>query len=127
MSDERFTEGKRAFEEITGVPASAFLDSLATTAPELGRFVMEWEFADVYGQTRLDARLREAVMIAACAARGATAAGVLRLRVGSALRAGLTRREIADICVQTGIIAGVPSALAALQIAGEVFAGTPEE
>ncbi|ACI50736.1 Carboxymuconolactone decarboxylase [Gluconacetobacter diazotrophicus PA1 5] len=127
MADERFTEGKRAFEEITGVPASAFLDSLATTAPELGRFVMEWEFADVYGQTRLDARLREAVMIASCAARGATAAGVLRLRIGSALRAGLTRREIADICVQTGIIAGVPAALSALQIAGEVFAGTPEE
>ena len=83
---------------------------------------MEWEFADVYGSSSLDLKTRETIMIAACAALGATAAPILKLRIGSALRAGVSREEIIDICVQVGIAAGLPAALAAIQTAGSVFA-----
>jgi 4-carboxymuconolactone decarboxylase len=121
-TSDRLVAGKTAFEEITGLPASAFLDGLADLAPNFGRFVMEWEFADVYGSSSLDLKTRETIMIAACAALGATAAPILKLRIGSALRAGVSREEIIDICVQVGIAAGLPAALAAIQTAGSVFA-----
>ncbi|MBK3404025.1 carboxymuconolactone decarboxylase family protein [Sphingomonadaceae bacterium G21617-S1] len=121
-TEDRFSEGKVTFEKITGLPANAFLDGLENVAPAFGRFVMEWEFADVYGSSSLDLKTRETIMIAACAALGATAAPILKLRIGSALRAGVSRQEIIDICIQVGIPAGLPAALSAIQIAGEVFA-----
>jgi 4-carboxymuconolactone decarboxylase len=91
-TSDRLVAGKTAFEEITGLPASA-LDGLADLAPNFGRFVMEWEFADVYGSSSLDLKTRETIMIAACAALGATAAPILKLRIGSALRAGVPVRK----------------------------------
>jgi 4-carboxymuconolactone decarboxylase len=126
-ADARFNQGKAGFEEITGLPANAFLDGLADLAPAFGRFVMEWEFADVYGSSSLDLKTREIIMIAACAALGATAAPILKLRIGSALRAGVSRQEIIDACIQIGIPAGLPAALAAIQAAGDVFAVTSAE
>jgi 4-carboxymuconolactone decarboxylase len=62
-------------------------------------------------------------MVAVCAALGATAVPILKLRIGSALRADVSR-QIVDICTQVGILAGVPAALAAIQARGEVLAGT---
>lgn len=123
-TEERFAQGKAAFESITGLPATALLDSLAELAPSFGRFVMEWEFADVYGSSSLDLKTREIIMIAVCAALGATAAPILKLRIASALRAGVSRDEIIDTCIQVGIPAGLPAALAAIQAAGDVFTTT---
>ena len=123
-ADERFAAGQASFEHITGLPAAALLDGLKDLAPAFGRFVMEWEFADVYGQSSLDPRTREIVMVAACAALGATAAPILKLRIGSALRAGVSRQELIDICIQVGLPAGLPVALAAIRAAGEVFSTT---
>ncbi|AIG03205.1 carboxymuconolactone decarboxylase family protein [Pseudomonas sp. NIBR-H-19] len=122
VNDQRFLAGQAAFEEITGLRSSEFLDGLKDLAPAIGRFVMEWEFADVYGQSSLDLRTRELIMVAGCVALGATAAPILKLRIGSALRAGVSRQEIIDTIIQIGIAAGVPAALAAIQSAGEVFA-----
>ena len=121
-NDQRFTAGKATFEKITGLPAAAFLDGLKGLAPAFGRYVMEWEFADVYGESSLDPRVREIVMVAACAALGATALPILKLRLGSALRAGVSRQELIDVCIQVGLPAGLPAALTAIQAAGEVFA-----
>lgn len=122
--DQRFLAGQAAFEQITGLPSGAFLDGLKDLAPAIGRFVMEWEFADVYGQSSLDLRTREIIMVSVCAALGATAAPILKLRIASALRAGVSRQEVIDTIIQIGIPAGVPAALAAIQLAGEAFAAT---
>src|SRR5260370_604971 len=115
-TDQRFAAGQAAFEQITGLPAAAFLDGLKDLAPAFGRFVMEWEFADVYGRSSLNLRTREIIMVAVCAALGATAAPILKLRIGSALRAGVSRQELIDTCIQVGLPAGLPAALAAIQV-----------
>jgi 4-carboxymuconolactone decarboxylase len=88
------------------------------------RFLMEWEFANFDGDSSLDPCTRELVMLAACAALGATAAPVLKLRIESALRAGVPRQQVVDTCIQVGIPAGVPACLAAIEAAAEVFAAT---
>jgi 4-carboxymuconolactone decarboxylase len=98
-----------------------YLDALKDLAPAFGRFVMEWAFADVYGRSSLNLRTREIIMVAVCAALGATAAPILKLHIGSALRAGVSRRELIDTCIQAGLPAGLPAALAAIQVARQVF------
>jgi 4-carboxymuconolactone decarboxylase len=67
-TDQRFAAGQTTFEQITGLPAAAFLDGLKDLAPAFGRFVMEWEFADVYGRSSLNLRTREIIMVAVNAA-----------------------------------------------------------
>ncbi len=121
-ADTRYDRGTNAFEIITGIPARDFTASLNNVAPRFARYVMEWEFADMVGESCLDSRTSEIVAITAMAILGASAAPVLKLRINTALNAGVTREEIIDVFIQLGIAAGFPIALAAIHIAQEVFA-----
>ncbi|OAJ54912.1 hypothetical protein A6V36_08745 [Paraburkholderia ginsengiterrae] len=118
----RFERGCATFEHVFGLPAKTFLDALADVSPDFARHVMEWEFADVYSRPALSLRERELVVLAACAALGATGQGPLRLHVGAALRSGLTQEAIVETFIQVGFAAGMPAALLAMQTAKDVFA-----
>ncbi len=83
---------------------------------------MERDFADVYRASSPDLKTREIIIVAVCAALGATGTPILKLRMNSALRVGVFRQEIIDACIQAGIPAALPAALAAIQAAEEVFA-----
>lgn len=48
----------------------------------------------------------------------------LKLHVRGALRTGVTREEIAEIFLQSGVYCGAPAALESFRIAREVFAET---
>jgi len=50
----------------------------------------------------------------------------LRLHLRAALRIGVSRKEIAEILLQSAIYCGVPAANSAFHIADEVFQSTPE-
>jgi len=119
--DERLSEGAKRFEEVMGVPASAFIENFNAVAPDFGKYVLEWEFADLYGRPGLDARTREIVVIASCATLGATGVPALQMHIRSALRAGITRAEIAEVLMQLAFSAGLPTAIGALQAARDVF------
>ncbi len=121
-SPSRFEQGCATFESVFGFPAQGFLDTLADVSPDFGRFVMEWEFADAYGGQALSLRERELVVLAACAALGATGQGPLELHVAAAQRAGLSRAAIAEAFIQVGFAAGMPAALMALRTASAAFA-----
>ncbi|TPP05030.1 carboxymuconolactone decarboxylase family protein [Rhizobium glycinendophyticum] len=125
-ANNRLELGKAKFEELTGHPAEAFIDSLKNISPDFARRALEWEFGDVMAQTALDRRLQEAVAVAVFATLGATAAQVLKLRIGTALRAGLSKDEVVDILNQVALGAGLPAGLAALQVAEAAFAGSDE-
>jgi 4-carboxymuconolactone decarboxylase len=122
LSEGRFERGKALFEDLTGAPATGFLESLAGVAPQFARRALEWEFADMMGDSSLDVRTREIVAIATFATLGATAAPILKFRIATALRAGVSREEIIDVFTQISLGAGLPVALSAIRIAEEVFA-----
>ncbi|REG51038.1 4-carboxymuconolactone decarboxylase [Paraburkholderia sp. BL6669N2] len=117
----RYARGSAIFAETLGLPADAFTASLANVAPRFARYVMEWEFADMVGESSIDARTREIVAITSLAMLGATAASVLRLRITSTLKAGVSMEEVIDIFIQLGVTAGFPIALAAIHAAQEQF------
>jgi len=121
-ASNRYDRGAAAFEKITSIAASDFSASLDKVAPRFARYVMEWEFADMVGESSLDAKTSEIVAITAMATLGASAAPVLKLRINTALKAGVTREEIIDVFIQLSIAAGFPIALAAIQAAQEQFA-----
>lgn len=118
--NDRFTQGRERFAAVTGIPAQAFLDNLKGSSPDFGRYVVEWVFGD--GRDDLDLKTRELVIIAAGAALGATGIDVLKFHIPNAIRAGATRDEIFGTLIQVGIVAGIPTALAAITAAGQVLA-----
>ncbi|MDS7595482.1 carboxymuconolactone decarboxylase family protein [Agrobacterium tumefaciens] len=119
--DSKLEKGKALFEELAGFPAQAFIDSLDGISPDFARRALEWEFGDVMATTSLDRRMQEAVAIATFATLGATAAPILKFRIGTALKAGLTKMEIVDILNQVALGVGLPAGIAALRVAEEVF------
>lgn len=123
-SDARFKQGCERFAAVTGFPAQAFLDGLAESSPDFGRYLIEWVFGDVYGRDDLDLKTRELVIIAAGAALGATGIDVIKFHVPNALRAGATRAEIFGTLIQVAMLAGVPTALAAITVAGQIMPKT---
>jgi 4-carboxymuconolactone decarboxylase len=103
------------------LPSSQLVDSMGPDAAPFVRRAIEWEFADVADQSSLDIRTQEIVAITTLATLGQTAAPVLALRIQSALRAGLSRREIVDVFAQMALGTGLPVALAATKVAADVF------
>jgi 4-carboxymuconolactone decarboxylase len=119
--DDRFAQGCERFAAVTGSPAQAFLDSLKDSSPDFGRYLMEWVFADLYGRDDLDLKTRELVIIATGAAMGATGIDVIKFHVPNALRAGATREQIFGVLLQVAIVAGIPTALAAVTAAAQAL------
>jgi 4-carboxymuconolactone decarboxylase len=118
----RLERGRRMFERTIGGSAQAFIDGIATVAPDFGPLILEWEFGDAYSRDTIDLKTREIVILAACAALGATGADAVKLHVGAALRAGVTREQIAEILMQVGFAAGLPAALCAIGAVKAAFA-----
>ena len=88
------------FEQVFGFPAQTFLDSLEAISPDFARYIMEWEFADTYSRTALNPRERELVVLAACAALGATGAGPLKLHIEAARRLFAMSQPISGTIVE---------------------------
>lgn len=61
----RFETGSKLLEEIDGTGGTAVVESLADIAPDLGRFIVEYSFGDVYARPSLSLRERELVTVAA--------------------------------------------------------------
>ena len=103
------------------IPAAQLVNSMGPDAAPFVRRAVEWEFADVAEQSSLDVRTQEIVAITTLATLGQTAAPVLAMRIQSAMRAGLSRKEIVDVFAQMALGTGLPMALAATKVAIEAF------
>ena len=120
-TDDRFERGLRALAAIDGGAGQTVIDSLADIAPDFGRYVIEFPFGDIYARPGLDLRSREVATIAALTALG-NAAPQLKVHIEAGLNVGLSRGEIIEVIMQMAVYAGVPAAINAMKIAGEVFA-----
>lgn len=117
-----YEKGAAVFDASLGITAQQFVESVDGMAPGFGRLIVEMEFGDIYNRPGLDIKTRELIIIASCAALGATGLGAVKMHIPAALRHGATRAEIVESLVQVAMAAGLPTALGALQAATEVFA-----
>ncbi|WP_353940136.1 carboxymuconolactone decarboxylase family protein [Streptomyces sp. HUAS MG91] len=99
----------------------AFLASLAQTAPDLGRYVVEFIYGDLFGRDGLDLPARQMATLSTLAALGGCERQ-LSLHIGVALDIGISPAAIVELFVHQSAYAGFPRALNAVAVAGEVFA-----
>lgn len=117
---DRYRRGWEMLGKIDGEAGGRVIESLRDIAPDLGRYVIEFPFGDVYSRGVLSLREREIATVAALSAMG-NARPQLKVHVHGALNVGCSRQEVVEICIQMAVYAGFPAALNAVFAAREVF------
>lgn len=118
----RYEKGLAKLKKIDGEAGEKLINSLEDVSPDLGKYIVEFAFGDIYSRPGLDLRSREIAIIAALTALG-SALPQLKVHIKNALNVGCTEEEIKEIIIQMAVYVGFPAALNAMFVAKEVFAG----
>lgn len=118
--EDRYTKGLKNLEKIHPEASKALIESLKDIAPDLGRFVVEFPYGDIYERSGLDLKSREIATIAALTAIGDTKPE-LKDHIKGALNVGCKRQEIIEVIIQMAVYAGFPRAINGINVAKEVF------
>ena len=115
----RFETGWERLKEVDGQAGESVIQSLQDVAPDLGRYVIEFPFGDVYSRPGLDLKTRELITVAALTAMG-NCQPQLKVHVNGALNVGCSKEEIVETIIQMAVYAGFPSALNGMAVLKEV-------
>lgn len=118
---ERYRRGLARLGEIDGEAGQRVVEGLRGIAPDLGKYVVEFGFGDVYSRPGLDLRSREIATVAALTALG-NARPQLEVHLHAALNVGCTRAEVIEVLIHMSLYAGFPAALNGVEAARKVFA-----
>ncbi len=56
MTDERYRRGLAELEKVAGPAGASVVESLADIAPDLGRYIVEFAYGDIFARPGLDTR-----------------------------------------------------------------------
>jgi len=118
--EDRYTKGLKNLEKIHPEASKLLMENLKDIAPDLGRFVVEFPYGDVYGRPGLDLKSREIATVAALTAMGDTK-HELKDHIKGALNVGCNRNEVIEVIIQMAVYAGFPRAINGINAAKEVF------
>lgn len=121
MEKMRFELGMEKLNEIDGDGGKAVIESLADIAPDVGRFIVEFAFGDIYPRNELDLRERELITLASLLTAGGCEPQ-LKVHINAALHVGIPPEKIVETFIQCIPYTGFPKALNAVFTAKEVFA-----
>ncbi|HEX2622528.1 MAG TPA: carboxymuconolactone decarboxylase family protein [Phototrophicaceae bacterium] len=107
----RYEQGLIKLAEIDGRAGEEIVAPLG----DLGRYIVEFAFGDIYSRDNLNLREREIATIAALTVMGGREPQ-LKVHLGAALNVGLTPAEVEEVIIQTVPYAGFPTAINALTL-----------
>lgn len=114
---------KSGFEVRRAVLGDEHVDrSIANTTgftADFQDFITRTAWGDIWARPGLDRSARSMITLAVLTALGQE--HELALHVTAALRNGLTREQIAEVLLHTGVYAGVPAANRGFAVAQDVF------
>lgn len=117
----RYERGLARLAEVDGRAGEAVVAPLG----ELGRYIVEFAFGDIYSRGGLSLRERELITVGTLTAMGSREPQ-LRLHIDAALNVGATREEIEEAILQTIPYAGFPTAINAMRLLLETGEPAPQ-
>jgi 4-carboxymuconolactone decarboxylase len=113
----RYEHGLAKLAQVDGKAGEEVVSRLG----DLGRYIVEFSFGDIYSRQGLSLRDRQIATVAMLTALGGREPQ-LRLHLGAALNVGLSPQEIEEIIIHTVSYAGFPTAINAMHLLQEVLA-----
>ena len=107
---ERYQKGLENLMRIDGEAGEKVVQHLDEISPDLGKYVIEYPFGDIYDRDVFTNREKEIAVVAALAALG-NAQPQLKVHINAALNVGLTPEELKEIMIIMSVYAGFPAAL----------------
>lgn len=120
MTTERYERGWEKLMEVDGTGGAKVIEALKDISPDLGKFVIEFAFGDIYTREGLDLRQRQLVTISALTTLGGCEPQ-LTVHINAALNVGLSPKEIVEAILHCAPYTGFPRVLNATFVAKEVF------
>ncbi|MGA9290697.1 MAG: carboxymuconolactone decarboxylase family protein [Anaerobacillus sp.] len=94
-------------------------DDLEDIAPDVGKYIIEFAYGDIYSRDGLTNQQRALVTLSSLVTQGTEPQ--LELHINTALTSGLTASEVVEAIIQLIPYTGFPRVLNALTIAKKVF------
>lgn len=116
---ERYIRGWEKLQEIDGEAGENVINSLESISPDLGRFIIEYSFGDVYSLTSLDNKPKEVAAVSSLIAQGAMPQ--LKVHLNGALNSGCSISEVKEIILQMSAYLGFPKSINAMNALKEVL------
>lgn len=121
MEQTRFQKGWELLRQVDDAGGEAVIHSLSGIAPDLGRYIVEFAFGDIYAREGLSLQERELVTIASLLTAGGCEPQ-LRVHLNGGLNVGLPPEKIVEALIQCVPYVGFPRVLNAMSTVKEVFA-----
>ena len=118
--EDRRARGEATLAQITGEEGRKVVASLKDISPELGDWIIDFAYGDVFSSPAVSLCTRELATVSALTALG-NAQPQLKVHIEGALNVGCKPDEIIAIIVQMAVYAGFPSAVNGISAAKEVF------
>jgi len=119
-NSERYQLGWGKLKEIDREAGEKVIDSLKDIFPDLGRFIIEYAFGDIYSREALDLKSKEIAVVSALTAMG-NARPQLKVHINGALNTGSSISEVQEVILQLSVYSGFPSSINAMSALKEVL------
>jgi 4-carboxymuconolactone decarboxylase len=117
---DRYEKGMEILKVTNKDTIEEIFKELDDIAPDLGRFIVEFPYSEIYTRNGLDLKTRELITVAALTALG-NAEAQLKDHINAALNTENSTVEIIEAIMQMSAYAGFPAAINGIKVAKEVF------
>lgn len=120
MSDTHFTIGMQNLKKIDGAAGVKVIESLNDIAPDLGRYIVEFAFGQIYARPGLNLQERELLTLVSLLTSGGCEAQ-LQVHIRAALHVDVKKEKILEALLHCIPYTGFPKVLNAVAVARQVF------
>lgn len=120
MDKTRFELGQEMLQTVDGQGGQNVIDSLAETAPDIGRYIIEFAFGEIYRRGGLTIGEREIITVSSLLTSGGCDAQ-LEVHINASLNVGITPEKLIEVFIQCIPYTGFPKVLNAVVVAKKVF------
>ena len=121
MENTRFIQGMEQLKAIDGKGGENVIKSLEDIAPDLGKFIVEFAFGDIYTREGLTTEEREMITLSSLLTAGGCEPQ-LEVHISGALNVGISPEKVIETFLQCIPYTGFPKVLNAVFVAKKVFA-----
>ena len=120
MKSKRFEIGLEQLQEIDGVSGEKVIQTLEDIAPDLGEYIIEFAFGDIYSRQGLSLQEREMITITSLLTLGGCEPQ-LEVHINGSLNVGISPERIIETFIQCIPYVGFPKVLNATFVAKNIF------